>query len=128
MNAAEPMLQGFAPLELLGYMTVALMLALVLIALGVRCVRSLWASRELDRALERLEEIERQLMDMVEQSKTMQAEYERATAEEKDAHAREVFSLQQTIFERNSEILDLKTDLLELSKQYGNYPYDTLPQ
>lgn len=120
--------QHYSVAELLGIATVGMMAAMVLIALGVRILRGLGMERELEAAINRLQDIEQKLEDLVADSEAMRDDYEKALADEKEAHARELFSLQQTIFERNSEILDLKTDLLELSKHYGNYHYDTLPQ
>ena len=120
--------QGYSPAELIGFMTISVVLALVLIATGARTIRGLLSAREYELAMRRVEDIEAKLQQALEDAHAMQDDYERAMADMKEEQAREIFSLQQTIFERNSEILDLKTDLLELSKHYGNYHYDTLPQ
>lgn len=120
--------QGYSAAHLIGFMTMSLMLAMVLIALGVRTIRAMLSAQEYEQAMRRVEEIEQKLHQAIEDAEAMREDYERAMTDMKEEHDREVFSLQQAIFERNSEILDLKTDLLELSKHYGNYHYDTLPQ
>jgi len=128
MDTLNQSAQGYTAAQLIGFMTVSMVLALVLIAVAVRTVRAMLSAREYELAMKRMEDIEQKLHEAMEDAETMQVEYEKAMDDLKEEHAREVFTLQQTIFERNSEILDLKTDLLELSKHYGNYHYDTLPQ
>lgn len=95
-------------ISLLGLMTLAFMLALVLIALGVRFTRILASARAFDEAVEKVQRIEQQLEDMTRSAESMQQAYDRSIADIKDTHAKEIFALQQTIFERNSEILSLK--------------------
>ncbi len=111
---------------LIGFMTVSLMLALILIGLGVRFIRTISALKSYDAALEKIRSIEDQLADMTAAMHEVEMDYERSLAEEKSAHDREVFSLQQTIFDRNAEILTLKTELLDLRR--NPYPYDTYSQ
>lgn len=110
---------GYSVVALLGFMTVSLMMALILIGLGVRFLRTLSALKEYDAALENIRRIEDNLAQMTAAMREVEKDYEKSLAEEKAAHERAVFSLQQTIFERNSEILSLKTRLLEINQPYS---------
>lgn len=106
---------NYSALALMGFMTVAVMIALVLIALSVRVVRSLMSAKAYEQALEKVDEIEQQLQDMITLAQDKQKEYDEALTTLRDVHAREVFTLQQTVFERNSEIIDLKTELQKIT-------------
>jgi hypothetical protein len=121
-GAAEP----YSAAMLIGCMTVALMLALVLIGLAARFIRMLAAARDCDAALEKMKAIEDKLAEMTGAMREVERDYEKSLAGEKAAHDREVFSLQQVIFERNNEILTLRASLAELRQQAG-YPYDMPP-
>ncbi len=122
MGGVNEALAGYPAVSLIGFMTVALVLALVIIGLGARFLRSVAALKDYDASLEKIRSIEATVEQMTAAMREVEMDYEKSLAEEKAANAREVFALQQTIFERNSELLTLKTTLLEMKK---NSIYDT---
>jgi hypothetical protein len=116
---------NYPGVTLLGFMTVALMMALILIGLTVRVIRGLGAAKSYEAAMRQIESIEAKLADMTDEMEASLREYDASLRDEKDSNAREVFALQQTIFERNAEILQLKTDILEMShiQSYDSDPH-----
>ena len=119
---------AYSPITLLGFLTVSLLLALVVIAMFARAFRAYGAAKDYQEAIDKMDVIEQQFKTLMEAQAAQQQEYEKNLCDLRDRHAKEIFALQQTIFERNSEIIDLKTDLLEMSKHTGNYHYDTITQ
>ena len=114
--------ESYPGVSLMGFMTVALILALVIIGLAARFIRMLVHVKDYAAALEKIRSIETTVAEMTTAMLEVEKDYEKNLAEEKAANAREVFALQQTIFERNSELLTLKTTLLEMKKTSS---YDT---
>ena len=98
MNFTEALTSGYTPVQLLGLMTLAMLLALLLIALAVRVVHTMSSVRRYDEAYEQVKRIETQLEEITR------------------THAKECFDLEQMIFERNNEILDLKNKLLQANR------------
>lgn len=115
--------QQHSAVSLIGFMTLALILAFLAVGVSARILRSFDAAKDYEAALQKLRGIETQAETMTAAMQEVQRDYEKSLAEEKAAHEREVFALQQTIFERNSEILSLKTTLLDMKKTrtYDNY-------
>lgn len=120
-EALKSGLESWPALTLLGFATVAMVLALITLGLSARLVRMFSTLKSYDAAMQKVEAIEAQLGEMTQAMREVEMDYEKSLAEEKAAHDREVFDLQQLIFERNAEVLALKTDVLEMRRLY---PYD----
>jgi len=126
-DAFKAALEQYPAVGLLGFMTVALVLALVLIGAVARLVQSLAALKQYGLAVKKVQEIEENLMEMTATAREVQMDYERSLAQEKAAHEREIFGMQQIIFERNGEILTLKSDILEMRRNQGHM-FDVPPR
>jgi hypothetical protein len=124
MNASEPATQD-APLqwttnytlvETLGLMTLSLGIALIVIAVGYRMIKTMAVLRKYDSAVDKMRGIETRVVELEGQLISAEHQYQRDLAELGRRHAGEVFDLQQQVFERNSDITDLRIKLLQMSK------------
>ncbi len=95
--ATAAIANSYSAPELLGLMTLSLIIALLLIGFATRLVKTMSAVRNYEVACEKLKEIEIKLEEMTR------------------AHAKECFDLEQIIFDRNNELIDIKNKLLKFN-------------
>ncbi len=97
LPAAESWTTTYTLPQTLGLMTGAMVIALVLIALGYRLIKTMVAVREFEAACDKVRQIEDKIEEITK------------------AHAQQCFDYEEIIFERNNEIIDLKNKLLQVN-------------
>jgi uncharacterized protein HemX len=112
LNAPTQWTTSFSLVETLGLMTVAMGIALILIAVGYRMIKTMTVLRKYDEAVEKVQLIEAKTQELQALLTKAEIEYQRDLAELTHLHSKECFDLQQVIFERNGEVLELKNKLL----------------
>ena len=112
LNAPTQLTTSFTVVETLGLMTVAMGIALILIAVGYRMIKTMSVLRKYDDAVEKVKLIEARAIELQALLTKAETEYQRDLAELTHQHGKERFELQQVIFDLNSEVLDLKNKIL----------------
>lgn len=115
LNTAQNITTHYTTMETLGLMTLAMVIALILIALAYRLMKTMSIIGKYDEAVEKVKLIESKVEELQLLLTKAEIEYQRDLAELTQQHSKECFELQQLVFERNGEVIDLKNKLLKFN-------------